>query len=67
MQLWIEETDKKVWHLATGRTAALRYTVACGWELSGRPTRIWPQKVTEPGPAHEERCRSCIGEPSADA
>jgi hypothetical protein len=62
MDLWIEETDKKVWHLANGRTAALRYTVVCGWELKARPTRVWPQKAHEPGPAHDERCRSCIGE-----
>lgn len=62
MALWIEEIDKKVWHLANGRTAPLRYTVVCGWELPAEPTRVWPQKPREPGPAHEERCRTCIGE-----
>ena len=60
MPLWIEETDKKVWHRANGRTAPLRYTVVCGWELPAEPTRVWPQKSSELGPAHEERCRSCV-------
>ena len=62
MPLWIEETDKQVWHLTNGRTAPLRYTVVCGWKLPAKSTRLWPQKAHEVGPAHEERCRSCIGE-----
>ena len=61
-QLWIEETDKKVWHLANGKTAPMRYTVVCGWLLNARPTRVWPQKSYEPGPPRDDRCRSCIGE-----
>ena len=44
-QLWIEETDKAVWHLANGRTAPLRYTVVCGWVLPAPP---------HPGMAPEE-------------
>ena len=61
-QLWIEETDKAVWHLANGRTAPLRYTVVCGWVLPARPTRVWPQKSYELGPPQGQRCHSCIGE-----
>ena len=66
-QLWIEEQDKAVWHLANGRTGRLRYTVVCGWVLPARPTRIWPQKHTEIGPPQEQRCHTCIGDTASAA
>ena len=61
MALWIEETDKQVWHLANRRIGPLHYTAVCGWQMTARPTRIWPQKPHELGPAREERCWSCVG------
>ena len=64
-RLWIEETDKSVWHRATSRTAPLRYRAACGWELDSRPSRVWPQKPTEPGPPDEQRCHTCVAEEPA--
>lgn len=58
-RLWIEEADKKVWHIVTRRIDARRYDVACGWEMGPRLRMVWPQKPAEAGPAHGERCHSC--------
>ena len=62
MQLWIEERDKSVWHLATERLTPRTFRVVCGWEMTADDTRIYPQKASEPGPAHARRCHSCIGQ-----
>lgn len=49
-QLWIEERDKAVWHLATDRHSSRRYRVVCGWEMTENDSRIYPKKPHEPGP-----------------
>lgn len=60
MHIWISEADKDVWHLAASRLGALRYRAACDWELDVRQGRAWPQKPTEPGPAADRRCHTCV-------
>lgn len=62
MAIWIEERgDKAVWHLALGRQPdRLTYRTACGWVLSIRHTRIWPQKVGTQGPPEDDLCHSCV-------
>lgn len=62
MQLWIEEHDKAVWHLATKRLTPRSFRVACGWEMTPMDTRVYPQKSTEAGPPVAERCRTCVGD-----
>jgi hypothetical protein len=59
MVLWIEETDKHVWHWAIRRAGVLLYEAACGWEVTARHVAVWPQKAGEPGPEHGERCHTC--------
>ena len=61
-RLWIEERDKPVWHRALKRVASLDYVAACGWELSAREGRVWPQKPRDPGPAAATRCHTCVGD-----
>jgi hypothetical protein len=58
-RLWIEETDKRVWHWAVRRLGGLRYIAACGWEVHARHALVWPQKPHEAGPPHGERCHTC--------
>ena len=58
-KLWIEERDKPVWHRVVTRVASLDYRAACGWELSAREGRVWPQKTSDLGPVPETRCHSC--------
>ncbi len=60
-RLWIEETDKSVWHRATLRVERLKYRAVCGWELDGRPSRVWPQKAGEAGPPDPQLCNTCVG------
>jgi hypothetical protein len=58
--LWIEERDEPVWHRVVARDRSLEYRAACGWELSAREGRVWPQKPNQPGPADELRCHTCV-------
>lgn len=58
--LWIEERDEPVWHRAVARARSLEYRALCGWELSAREGRLWPQKSDEPGPPDELRCHTCV-------
>jgi hypothetical protein len=63
MAIWIEERDKAVWHSAVSReTEPLTYRAACGWVVSIRHGRIWPQKLHDPGPPDDDRCRSCVAD-----
>ncbi len=64
-ELWIEERDKAVWHLATSRSGRRRWQVACGWEMTPADSRIYPKKHAEAGPAAEDRCRTCVARPTA--
>ena len=65
MPVWIEEEDKRVWHRVQPRSDAKGYRAACGWEIQPIRGRIWPQRRNEVGPAHPERCRSCVDHPSS--
>jgi hypothetical protein len=58
--LWIEEPDKPVWHRVVARARSLEYRAGCGWELSARHGRVWPQKFDQPGPADDLRCHACV-------
>jgi hypothetical protein len=60
-QLWIEERDKAVWHLATRRSDRLMFRVVCGWQMTPVDKRVYPQKPSEPGPPEPQRCHSCVG------
>ena len=64
-QLWIEERDKAVWHLATERLTPRTYRVACGWQMTRDDSTIYPQKPHEPGPPEAQRCHSCLAEAPA--
>ena len=61
-RLWIEESDKQVWHHAVDRRAAMQFRAMCGWEIDARHGRVWPQKPGEAGPPDDRRCNSCVGQ-----
>lgn len=60
MRLWLEESDKQVWHRITRKEGRMHHHAACGWHLSPFTGRIWPQKASEPGPPEAPHCRSCV-------
>ena len=65
LELWIEEHDKAVWHLATQRVTPRSFRVVCGWRMTPTDTRIYPRKPGDPALPVEARCRSCDREPTA--
>ena len=58
-QLWIEETDKPVWHRVR-RGIDGKYLAECGWLFTPWRGRLWPMKTGEGGPPAETRCHTCV-------
>ena len=59
--LWIEESDKPVWHRIVRRESPGVFRAVCDWRLSPVHGRIWAQKAGELGPPPDNRCRTCVG------
>ena len=57
--IWIEETDKAVWHRVR-REGPGRLVADCGWHFVPWQGRIWAVRLHEPGPDNAERCHSCV-------